>query len=158
VAKRQSSKPKAGATPSVKEPRIAADPESYLKQSPVWRFGDFDWDGPWGVQTCAEQVANIRGYIQQHLASFETMTWAEILRAAGGRAHGTNSHEIDRGKFKKEVRERLAEKGVLADKIMSLRLTATTRIYGVRRGNCLNFVFFDPDHGDKNKCCYDYGD
>lgn len=86
------------------------------------------------------------------------MYWADILKAAGGRGEGkgTNSHEISRDKFKGEARKRLIEKKILAEKIMSLRLDAGTRVYGVREGNCLRIIWFDPDHKDKAKCVYDF--
>jgi hypothetical protein len=140
--------------------RIAADPENYLKMTPVWRFRDFDWDGPWGLESCADRIANMRSHIEAHLSSFETMTWEEILRANGGRGEkgGNNSHPIAREKFKKEVQERLAEKQIFADDLFSLRLDAGTRVYGVRELNCLRVVFFDPYHKDHAKCAYEYDD
>lgn len=153
-------KPKAAATPKDKTPKTGVDPQSYLTQTPVWRFSDFDWDGPWGEPTCTARIGHIRGHIEQHLASFETMAWADILKASGGKAQGkgTNSHEISRDKFKGEAKKRLEAKKILAERIMSLRLDAGTRVYGVREGNCLRILWFDPDHKDKNKCAYDFGD
>ncbi len=151
--------PKAGGVPLDRAPRVGVDPDNYLKQTPVWRFADFDWDGPWGEDACKARIASIRGHLERHLASFETMTWAEILRAAGGKAvgRGTNSHEIPRDKFKGPAKQRLKERNVLAEKIMSLRLDAGTRIYGVRDGHCLRILWFDPHHKDKQKCAYDFG-
>ena len=79
--------------------RIALDPKSYLEQNPVWRFSDFDWNGDWGYQCCIDHASKMRDHVEQHLASFETMTWGEILKASGGRSNGNNHHEIDRDKF-----------------------------------------------------------
>ncbi|MER8916207.1 hypothetical protein NKI32_20515 [Mesorhizobium sp. M0761] len=150
--------PKYAKKPRAGDVRIQSDPESYLKQTPVWRFIDFDWDGPWGHACCVSHVASIRTHVENHLASFETMTWAEILKAAGGKGEGkgNNSHDISRDKFKKVVQERLTSKSILADTLFSLRLDAGTRIYGVRERNCLRIVFFDPHHKDKEKCAYEY--
>ncbi len=139
---------------SIEAPRIGFDPDSYLKDTPVWRFSDFDWEGDWGYDSCAVRAGHIRSHIEQHLASFETMTWNEILQAAGGRRHGNNSHEIQRDKFKPAALKRLEEKKILADSLFSLRLDAGTRVYGVREGRCLRIVFFDPHHKDKAKCAY----
>jgi hypothetical protein len=150
-------RPKTKKDPSPEGPRVAIDPDLYLKQTPVWRFSDFDWESDWGLASCSERVGNLRNHIEGHLASFETMTWAEILRASGGRSNGNNSHEINRDKFKSDVRKRLDSRKVLADTLFSLRLDAGTRIYGVREGRCLRIVFFDPFHKDKAKCAYDYG-
>jgi len=153
-------KPNAGGKRPQQDPiKVGADPESYLKETPVWRFGDFDWEGPWG-ETVTTHIANVKEHMQSHLASFETMTWAEILKASGGRGRsgGNNSHPIERSKFKKAVQERLAERKILADTLFSLRLDAGTRVYGVRERNCLSIVFFDPHHKDKDKCAYEFTD
>jgi hypothetical protein len=151
-------KPSYAKKPRREDPRIKSDPESYLKQTPVWRFSDFDWESPWGHECCVAHVANLRVHIEEHLASFETMTWAEILMAAGGRKWGNNSHPIARDKFKKEVQRRLDEKRIFADELFSLRLDAGTRVYGVREINCLRIVFFDPHHKDRARCAYQFDD
>jgi hypothetical protein len=113
-------RPKAKKNPSTEGPRVATDPESYLRKTPVWRFSDFDWDSDWGLASCAERIANLRNHIEDHLASFETMTWGEILKATGGRSNGNNSHEIERDKFKADVQKRLDSRKVLADTLFSL--------------------------------------
>lgn len=82
--------------PRGEDARIKSDPESYLKQTPVWRFSDFDWESPWGHECCKSHVEKLRGHIEIHLANLESMTWEEILRAAGGRREGNNSHPISR--------------------------------------------------------------
>lgn len=152
---RNSEKAKAKKAPSnIETARTSVDPESFLKQTPMWRFIDFDWDGDWGYGSCLERAGNLREHIEQHLASFETMTWDEILKASGGRKNGNNSHEIARDKFKPEVQKRLTERKILADSLFSLRLDAGTRVYGVREGRCLRIVLFDPFHKDRNRCAY----
>lgn len=151
---RNRERPKAKRQPAQEKARAGVDPESYLRKTPVWRFSDFDWDGDWGYDSCAASVAKLREHIEKHLASFETMTWQEILKASGGRKQGNNSHEIPRDKFKPNVEKRLRENRVLADTLFSLRLDAGTRLYGVREGRCLRIVFFDPFHKDEAKCAY----
>lgn len=151
--------PKIRKKPAAKETiRVGADPDSYLKKCPVWRFRDFDWEGPWGYDSFKRHIGNIRTHVEQHLSSLETMTWDEILKASGGRGagKGNNHHEIAKDKFKKEARDRLDEKSIFADSLFSLRMDAGTRIYGVRESNTLRIVFFDPYHKDKKLCAYDY--
>lgn len=137
---------KAGGTPQAAQPRMAAEPDAYKRKHPVWRFSHFDWDGPWGIMACLSK--DLRKHVEQHLASFETMTWAEIERAAGGKGEGkgTNHHPLSRDKFSKSARDRLADRKIYGDVFFSLRLEATVRIYGIREENCLRVVWFDPYH------------
>jgi len=142
--------PKAGAQAVSGTPRISEDPESYLAQKPAWRFNAFDWDGPWGVDACA--AAKWRLHIEQHLANLETMTWSEILKTAGGKkaGRGNNHHPIEREKFSKEARRRLEELCIYAEQLFSLRLEKCVRLYGIRQGNCLQVLWFDPWHCDRD--------
>lgn len=128
--------------------RQGGDPDSYLTERPVWRFQSFDWDGPWGVAACGD--CHWRKHIEQHLANIETMTWAEIMRAAGGRGHGNNSHPLDREKFSAAAQKRLDDNRIYSDVFFSLRLENSVRIYGVREGACLRIIWIDPYHIDKN--------
>lgn len=137
-------RPKSAHHPIENEPRLGAIPDSYKTKKPVWRFSSFDWDGPWGIDCCRE--LNWRAHIEEHLASFETMTWAEIERAAGGRTHGTNSHPLSKLSFSRSARDRLREIEIFSDVFFSLRLTSTVRIYGIREDNCLRIVWIDPYH------------
>lgn len=148
MAKKQKGEPKYKSSPAEKEIRLGASPDSYLKENPVWRFKDFDWDGPWGQETCVHCIGDIRKYIEKHLASMETMTWEEIQKASGGRREGggSNSHHISIEKLTKIAKDRLKDRGIYADTVFSLRLEQCVRIYGVREGNCLRIVFLDPHH------------
>lgn len=142
--------PKHRGEPADRQVRIGADPDSYRKERPVWRFKDFDWDGPWGTAACLHSVTNMQKHIQMHLSSFETMTWEEILRASGAKKTGNLHHEISIGKFSKIVRERLKAKEINVDNLFSFRFDQCTRLYGVREGSCLRLVFFDPHHCEKD--------
>jgi hypothetical protein len=152
VVDKRKGQPKAKITPTGKEVRVGVDPDAYKKEPPVWRFRDFDWDGPWGHATCLHCVADLRKYIEKHLANFETMTWQEILNASGGKREGggNNNHPISVEKLTSDAKKRLKEKGVFADTVFSLRLEQCIRLYGVREGNCLRLVFFDPHHCQKD--------
>lgn len=145
----KSGTPKYRHEPRAALPRIATDPESYKKQTPVWRFSMFDWDGPWGISALAKK--DLRKHFEKHLANLESMTWASIESATGGKSHGTNSHDLPIEKFTKVARQRLAAKGIESDTIFSLRLENTVRVYGVRSGACLRIVLFDPFHFEGSK-------
>ena len=147
-------KPKLGGkTPASPEPRIGASPDHYKTMHPVWRFRSFDWDGPWGVAACLTK--NWRAHIQEHLASFETMTRQAIEIAAGGKNRGTNSHPLIRDKFSKAARDRLTAIGIHGDSFFLLRLENTVRIYGIREMNSLRIIWFDPYHFESDdRACY----
>jgi hypothetical protein len=154
----KSSQPKVKKEPQAPQPRAAFDPESYLKLRPVWRFSSFDWDGPWGVEACNK--ARWREHIEQHLASFETMTWAEILRASGGRGEGqgNNHHHLSREKFTGAAQSRLDTLRIFAEELFSLRFSNCCRLYGVRENNCFRIVWFDPYHCKRDgSAAYNWG-
>jgi hypothetical protein len=147
--------PKTQVVPGPGGVRQGGDPDFYLREKPVWRFQSFDWEGSWGISACGD--CNWRKHIEQHLASFETMTWAEIQQASGGRSNGNNSHHLDRENFTREARKRLDDLGIYADVLFSLRLESTVRVYGVREGACLRIIWIDPYHikGD-TRAAYDW--
>lgn len=77
------------------------------------------------------------------------MTWAQLMQAAGGKKHGTNSHFVPLNNLSSDARSRLLEIGQGdVDGIFSLRLTGTKRIYGIRDGRALKLIWYDDDHGD----------
>ena len=77
------------------------------------------------------------------------MTWAQLTQASGAKRHGTNSHFIPRNRLSSDAQRRLSEIGQSdIDGMFSLRLTGTTRIYGIRNGRALKLIWYDGDHGD----------
>lgn len=150
MGKKNKRVPKYLQRPADKQVRSGADPEYYIHQKPTWTFRSFDWDGPWGLTACAQH--NWRRHIEQHLANFETMTWDEIQKATGGRGQGSgnNHHHLERTKFTQIAQGRLTANGIYSDTFFSLRLENTSRIYGIREGNCLRIVWFDPFHEHGN--------
>jgi hypothetical protein len=140
-------RPKTRGVPSqAGTPRLAVNPDNYLKLNPVWRLGLFDWDGPWGLRACEE--SNYRKHIEEHLKHFESMTWDEIQKASGGKGlgKGNNSHHVEVDKLSKDAQKRLRAAGVNTDTVFSLRCENCVRIYGVRQGACLSILWLDPYH------------
>lgn len=138
--------PKTGANiPSGQRIEKGADPNFYRTQTPLWDFGSRDRDHPrWGWSRLdANQFFDL---VYAKLSSFQTMTWAEILTASGGRSSGTNSHEVPVANLTREARSRLDTLGILTDTLFSLRLQGTHRVYGVREARTLRVIWFDEDH------------
>ena len=67
-------------------------PALHDRETIVWAFSIVDQDGPWGWRTAAAPAW--WGEILPKLQDFESMTWSEIMKAAGGRARGNNSHFV----------------------------------------------------------------
>jgi hypothetical protein len=115
----------------------------------VWIVSTFDVDGPWGL--AALQDADWRALLG-HLKSFETMTWAEILRASGGRKEGNNNHPIPANELTPAAIKRLADLKIEdIDYVFSLRCMGTVRLYGIRDQRVCRLLWFDPWHGDNKK-------
>ena len=84
------------------------------------------------------------------LHGFEKMSWSQLKQAAGGRSSGTNSHPLPIGGFSNTALKRLQDlKLDDVDKLFSLRLNNTLRLYGIRDGRVLRFIWHDPHHGKK---------
>jgi hypothetical protein len=80
-----------------------------------------------GLPACAE--ANCAKHISEHLKSYESMTWASILAASGGKRSGTNNHPVEISKLSKSAKDRLNEIEMKRhDSIFSLRLEGDREI------------------------------
>lgn len=128
-----------------KEPRVGFDVEHYRKENPVWQIGKVDDGGKWGWRTIGKD--RWENDILPKLKNFESMTWAEIEQASGGRSSGNNSHFINRDGLAKEAQKRLEElKLDDIDQVFSLRLSGKTRVIGKRIGRVMQIMWFDFNH------------
>jgi len=145
----QNRTPKFGGVPRSREIRQGGNPDSFETQTISWHFHQIDQNHDlWGW---AKLKAKDWKLILAELMSLETMTWAKLKEAAGGRNHGTNHHSLPTEKFCKRARERLAEKHLEEyEEIFSLRLSNTLRLYGIRDGRVLRIIWHDPYHGTDN--------
>lgn len=120
------------------------DAESYYKKYPSWRFHRCDKNHDrWHINE------DNYGEVISILQSFETMTWAEILAASGGKAkgHGNMSHQENVADFIKEAQDRLQEIRLDEyDVLFSLRKSGKERIYGIMDNGVLDLVWFDRLH------------
>jgi len=85
------------------------DPASHDRETILWTPGVADLDGPRGWRD--EKGKAWCNDILPALRAFESMTWAEIMPASGGRTSGSNSHFAEVGKRTQQARERLAAIG-----------------------------------------------
>lgn len=138
-----------------KEPaQLHRDPVSYDRAKIVWQLEIVDLVGTWGWRSVA--VAR-DGWdeILPKLKDFETMTWAGIMRASGGRRAGNNHHPVAVEDLSRAAQNRLKELGLNdAGELFSLRLDGTKRIYGIRDRQALKVLWYDPYHGNNRKAVY----
>ena len=106
-------------------------------ERPSWRIAQLDViDDQYGWHKVSPAKML---YIREKLASYESMTWNEIL------ADQDYNHHIDVNRVKdKGVRKRLDEMGL--ETVLRLRLTGAERIWGYRVGAVLHIIWWDPLH------------
>jgi len=95
-----------------------------------------DTKSEWGWHQVDAQTA--LGCIHCKLRDFEHMTWLDIER--GG------SHPVEVSRIIREAQRRLQELRINQDPLFSLRLSGRERIWGVRVGNVLSVIWWDPKH------------
>jgi len=80
------------------------------------------------------------------LQNFESMTWAEIIKATGDKKRGNLHHYISLNECSKEARDRMTELRYAYDEMFSLRLENKVRIFGVIDRGVMKVIWFDPNH------------
>lgn len=117
-----------------KTPR--GEPPNVRGMTPLWSFRILDIRGPW----CWGELGgdSLRSVLQR-LKEFETMTWGEI--------EGRDHHFVDVPGCCKKTRDRLVElRHDDADSLFSLRFTGKQRVFGIRDGQVLGILWWDPEH------------
>ena len=85
--------------------------------------------------------------IYPKLLQFETMTWDEIRQQNHGNKGKSSNHNIDINILNPAAKERLKIlKFDDSDKIYSLRLGGTVRIFGFKKLNYLDIIWIDLNH------------
>lgn len=106
---------------------------------PSWRIAKIELVDPYGWHEI--QRAKILD-VRQKLASFEGRTWNEILIQSK-----KFNHSVPKDKLSKSARDRLAELRLDdVDELVSLRLSATERVWGIREEGVLRVLWWDPNH------------
>jgi len=107
---------------------------------PSWRVGHMECMDEFGAWHVLDQYHLLE--VRSKLASFETMTWYEILTRDGDR-----NHPISVSAMVPSAAERLLQlKLDDHEQLISLRLTGTNRIFGIREGDSFRLLWWDPNH------------
>lgn len=121
------------------------DPQRYYDKSPSWNFNNCD-DKQWAF-TQATVGDSFWTEILPKLQGWERQTWNDILVKSKKFNHG-----IDPNCLNKIAQDRLAQRYIEPESIISLRLTSTLRLYGYMVGSVFNLLWYDCNHGDNNTC------
>ncbi len=140
MSKREKRKPKKNKKLkplSKKKPRTDSTFEHPIDEKPAWRIGTLDLVGQWGWQEIEKEF--FFNKILPKIKNFETMLWNDIL--------GRNNHAVLVSQISREAQVRLEDlKLDDNESLISLRLTGTQRIWGIRIGNILQLLWWDPNH------------
>lgn len=124
---------------------LSGNPDKYYLQNPAWTFANSDQE-MWAFSQ--EHIGELIWLeILPKLKALETQTWSEILVDSKKQNHSLNPNDLS-----KAAQNRLAEKYIEAESIISLRITGNHRLYGYMSKNVFNIVWYDDDHGDNTKC------
>jgi hypothetical protein len=123
---------------SGKRPRLGGqNPDAFYDLRPVWRLGRLDVAcDPWGWNMLDGIILH---RIRDRLKALETMTFRDVFK--------TNSHPIETWRLCNDAKKRLGEIGVIADELISLRVTGVERLWGCRiDSNVVELLWWDPLH------------
>lgn len=114
----------------------APDPNSAF---PSWRVALLEMVGPFGWHEIDKDKLS---QVREKLANFESMTWNETLVT-----HKHQNHSVTLDKLCKDALDRLREiKQDDIESLVSLRLTGKERVWGIRQGEVLKVLWWDPEH------------
>ena len=121
------------------------DPAQYYSQTPAWTFATSD-NEMWAFSQ--EHMGElIWTEMLPRLKALETQTWSEILVKNKKQNHSLNLEDLN-----KIAQDRLAEKYIEAESLISLRITGNHRLYGYMSGSVFNVLWYDDAHGDNSMC------
>lgn len=121
------------------------NPEQYYVKHPAWNFSSCDKE-KWSI--FSERTKQIFWEeIFPYFQNMETSTWNDILVTAKKK-----NHSIEVKSLNKVAADRLAELFIEAEALISLRISATHRIYGYMNDAVFNVVWVDLEHGDNADC------
>lgn len=110
-----------------------------MKMTPSWRVNLAQVVDPWGWHALDESgMRNIKA----KLSEYEVKTWNEILVKECSRNHRIECHKLC-----KQAQDKLAELGLDdVEQLISLRVGARERVWGILNNSVLDLLWWDPDH------------
>lgn len=126
--------------PPLKIPRGKEKVKQIEQEYISWHLRILDGSGDWSWKGIDEKT--IWKDIHSKLSEFERKTWNEILIKEKKRNHTIQVSDICT-----EAQKRLKKiKQDDIDELVSLRLTGQKRVWGIKEGNILKVLWWDPDH------------
>jgi len=123
----------------LKAPKISTDPSTYWNSRPSWRISIIEMRDPFGWHQINRDTLE---RVRKRLVNLESQTWREILVQGKKR-----NHSIAIFKLCKEARDRLTELRLDDyERIWSLGVTATERIFGFLTDGVMDVLWWDPNH------------
>ena len=136
-------KPKIKDVPSARSVGRREDPDGYFSLYPSWRFSSCDRE-EWRIEDAPEVFFD---KVLPYLKGIETLRWKEVMQSE------KQNHLIDPADLQKKAQRRLLALRVEAESIMSLRVQATYRLYGlIDPYGVFNVLWLDLYHGDNDRC------
>lgn len=105
-------------------------------ENPSWRVSLLDLTGPFGQSIDQVDAAEILKF----LSEVEKLTWNEIQHRRSGH------HHVEVRLISPAAQKRLKQRNIETDTLISLRVGAKKRIWGVREGSMLHLLWWDPQH------------
>jgi hypothetical protein len=131
--------PTAAKEPTVQKIARALRGEDPNRLVPAWRLSSLELMDPFGWH---ELTGEKLREIHQKIGDFERRTWNEILIVSK-----KQNHSVAVSALCKSARDRLAELRLDdVETLVSLRLSGTERVWGIRTHNVLTLLWWDPDH------------
>lgn len=136
--------------PKGKSIEQGGNPERFYSQNPAWTFANLDQEmWPFTQEHIGDLIWN---EIFPRLKALESQTWNEILVR-----NKKQNHSINVADLSKLAQDRLVDKFIEAESLISLRVTGNHRLYDYLSGRVFNILWYDDDHGDNKTCvCRSY--
>jgi hypothetical protein len=117
---------------------MLSSPDDKIDIYVSWLLGLIDKEGPWGWDEL--QPEDFWMTIKDKIGKYEKMSWQEILK------HEKN-HAVKISDLCVGAQRRLSEIGQDdIEDLVQIFITNTARIFGIRDGNKLKILWWDPKH------------